>query len=528
MTPPQHHIYFATFDLTTTKRDEVVKLLQAWTEAAARMAEGETAQPMESGLKLAVPRPPAELNKDPNKDDEGYGSPDPSTTPADTGETMGMSPSRLTLTFGFGAGLFIKDGKDRYGLASRRPQALVDLPKFVGDQMVEGHTAGDLAIQACAEDPQVAFHAVRQLARIAEGVAQLRWVQIGYRPATGERHLLGFSNGKGNPSVDDPQAMADSVWVGDEGPNWMRGGSYVVVRRIRFALEHWDHMPQAYQEKAVGESKHPGMPVDKTSAPPADLVEDENAQTHLRIVTPGAKSILRRSYSYNDGVNFTTERWPPWRQGLEYDAGMFFCLLSARSANRVHHDVRQDGKIRRDVEPVLDPRRRRAVRLSARPEKRGNMSDNASSNPNRCKYGRTDRMLSFQTMNITSQHWLQDDVSAPDGEALQGRFINARPMSCRFLMVFLPLRPCGRTNRIRRMRLSRFWPRPDVRRGLAHTLGARRCLPWHPRIRHTGIRPRWTISTPHRAGRPGCRQFVVRLGCRLLSAGRYSARRSRT
>ena len=34
--------------------------------------------------------------------------------------------------------------------------------------------------------------------------------------------------------------------------------------------------------------------------------------------------MLRRSYSYNDGVNFTAERWPPWRQGLEYDAGMFF------------------------------------------------------------------------------------------------------------------------------------------------------------------------------------------------------------
>jgi deferrochelatase/peroxidase EfeB len=23
-------------------------------------------------------------------------------------------------------------------------------------------------------------------------------------------------------------------------------------------------------------------------------------------------------------VNFTAERWPPWRQGLEYDAGLFF------------------------------------------------------------------------------------------------------------------------------------------------------------------------------------------------------------
>ena len=34
---------------------------------------------------------------------------------------LGLSPSRLTITFGFGAGLFSKNGVDRYGLASRRP-----------------------------------------------------------------------------------------------------------------------------------------------------------------------------------------------------------------------------------------------------------------------------------------------------------------------------------------------------------------------------------------------------------------------
>jgi deferrochelatase/peroxidase EfeB len=318
LTPPQHHLYFATFDLIANKREDVVKLLQAWTAAAANMAEGKPAQLMQSGLRLAVPRPPA----DPNKDDERYDSPDPRITPADTGETVGMSPSRLTITFGFGPGLFLKDGKDRYGLASRRPAAFVDMPKFDGDQMVEGRTGGDLAIQVCAEDPQAAFHAVRQPARIAEGVAQIRWAQLGYRPATGERHLLGFSNGKGNPPVDDPEVMAQSVWVGNES-DWMRGGTYAVVRRIRFAIEHWDHMPQAYQEKAVGESKHPSMPVDHTAGQ-IPQVDDESAQTHLQIVSPHSQTILRRSYSYNDGVNFTSERWPPWRQGLEYDAGMFF------------------------------------------------------------------------------------------------------------------------------------------------------------------------------------------------------------
>jgi len=319
-TKPQHFTYFAAFDLTTKNREEVIKLLKAWTAASARMSEGQTAQPLESGLQLAVaPVAP--------KGGDAEDAPDPGSRAADTGEVLGMPASRLTVTFGFGAGLFIKDGKDRYGLAARRPEALVDMPNFGSiDQMVPEHTGGDLAIQASAEDPQVAFHAVRQLARIAEGVAQIRWVQTGYRPTAGDRHLLGFSAEEKIPGMNAPQSQA--VWAGKEGPDWMRGGSYVVVRRIRFALEHWDQMPQTYQEAALGEMKHPNMPEDhsqtKVKSSLDNVVTEDSTPPHLAIVIPGRDAMLRRSYSYNDGVNFTTERWPPWRQGMEYDAGMFF------------------------------------------------------------------------------------------------------------------------------------------------------------------------------------------------------------
>ena len=48
---------------------------------------------------------------------------------------------------------------------------------------------------------------------------------------------------------------------------------------------------------------------------------------HVRLgaaaVNDGAQ-ILRRAYSYNDGVSITAERWPPWCQGMLYDAGLFF------------------------------------------------------------------------------------------------------------------------------------------------------------------------------------------------------------
>ena len=77
-----------------------------------------------------------------------------------------LPPSRLTMTFGFGAGVFGKEGKDRYGVAAQRPPALVDLPSFNGDELIEARTGGDLLVQACADEPQVAFHAVRQLARL--------------------------------------------------------------------------------------------------------------------------------------------------------------------------------------------------------------------------------------------------------------------------------------------------------------------------------------------------------------------------
>ncbi|MGC2521582.1 MAG: hypothetical protein WA417_02945 [Stellaceae bacterium] len=48
---------------------------------------------------------------------------------------------------------------------------------------------------------------------------------------------------------------------------------------------------------------------------------------HVRLAAAASNDgaqILRRPYSYNDGVDFTAERWPPWRQGTEYDAGLFF------------------------------------------------------------------------------------------------------------------------------------------------------------------------------------------------------------
>jgi deferrochelatase/peroxidase EfeB len=311
-TPAQDHSYFAALDLRATDRGDLIKMLRAWTAAAAHMSAGQTAAPIAQDLTIPGP---------------------------DSGEALGLPSARLTLTFGFGAGLFIKDGKDRYGIAPQRPPALVDLPRFNGDQLIDTRTGGDLSLQACADDPQVAFHAVRQLVRLAYGTAEVRWAQTGYmtRP-DGEatpRNLMGFKDGTSNPAVSDPAAMAKVVWVGDEGPAWMKRGSYVVVRRIRIALEHWDRMKVAFQEQTIGRHKYSGAPLSgKGEFDPLDfnandkdgnpLISDSAHVRFAAAATNDGAQILRRPYSYNDGVNFTAERWPPWRQGMEYDAGLFF------------------------------------------------------------------------------------------------------------------------------------------------------------------------------------------------------------
>jgi deferrochelatase/peroxidase EfeB len=311
VTPQQRNSYVAAFDLKTDKRADLINLLHEWTNAAARLTQGQPAQPLQTG------------------DD---------TPPADSGEALGLGSAGLTITFGFGPGIFTYEGKDRYGLAARRPAALVDLPRFNGDQLLPAKSGGDLFVQACANDPQVAFHAVRQLARIGYGAVQMRWGQAGFlsgpRGQT-PRNLMGFKDGTNNPSPADPAQMGQFVWAGAEGPAWMNGGTYTVVRRIRITLEHWDQMQLGFQEQVVGRHKYSGAPIGKSNEfDPVDLDaadKDGNSlipdNSHVRLSNAanndGAR-ILRRAYSYNDSTDFYIERWPPWRQETEYDAGLLF------------------------------------------------------------------------------------------------------------------------------------------------------------------------------------------------------------
>lgn len=309
--PQQGNVCFAALDVVTNDRRALIATLKAWTRAASRLTEGRI------------------VNTAPSN---GKGAPD-------SLGALDLGPARLTLTFGFGPDLFTLKGKDRFGLAKHRPDALVDLPIFPGDHLEPHFSGGALGIQACADDPQVAFHAIRELIRVAGDTVTPRWIQEGYWTAnrTGSfgRNLLGFKDGIVNPSPNDPASMNHHVWVGEEGPTWMRGGSYCVFRRIRIALEHWDRMPVHFQERTIGREKLSGAPLSCTRiSQPLDLKamdKDGNpvipATAHARLGAAqenGGAQILRRGFNYTGDVSFIAERWPPWKQAMAYDAGLLF------------------------------------------------------------------------------------------------------------------------------------------------------------------------------------------------------------
>jgi deferrochelatase/peroxidase EfeB len=214
VTHQQHQLRFAAFDLKTDSAAELRELLRSWSNAAATLT---------AGRRIA--------------------SPDPGRS--DTGEAGDLSPARLTITFGLGPSLFDHDGEDRLGLAGHRPAALAPLPAFGADALDRKRSDGDLAIQICCDDTQVAFHAFHALANAARSVAEPRWLQAGFvgdrAAGSTSRNLLGFKDGSRNLATADEAATRRQLWAAaSDGAPWMAGGTYLVARRIRTVLDVWD------------------------------------------------------------------------------------------------------------------------------------------------------------------------------------------------------------------------------------------------------------------------------------------------
>jgi deferrochelatase/peroxidase EfeB len=305
VTPVQDRLVFASFDVVSDDRAELVEVLREWTSAARRMTAGRMI---------------------------GSDNGDQHAPPDDTGEAQDLGPAALTLTFGFGALLFDRAG-DPFGIAAQKPAALAPIPVFARDEIRPEISGGDVAIQSCANDPTVAFHAIRSLARIGRGVVALRWSQQGFGRASvtdakqvTPRNLMGFKDGTNNIVVEDADALDAHVWVGPkDDPAWMRGGSYVVTRRIRMMLEIWDRSTLADQEQTIGRDKREGAPLGATQEHDTVNLNATRdgavvipAHAHVRLAAPDQNDgvrILRRGFSFTDGIDPVTNH---------LDAGLFF------------------------------------------------------------------------------------------------------------------------------------------------------------------------------------------------------------
>ena len=302
VTPAQDRLHFVAFDVVTKDRNALVRMLKDWSAAAARMTAGKDAGTI--GATAGIPEAP----------------------PDDTGEAIGLPPSGLTLTAGFGPTLF-RDamGRDRFGLAARKPAALVDLPHFTGDTINPDISGGDIAVQACANDPQVAVHAIRNLARIGMGVVTVRWSQLGFgrtssttKDQATPRNLFGFKDGTANLKAEETDLLRQWLWVppGD-GPDWMAGGTYLVSRKIRMLIETWDRTSLGEQESIIGRTKGAGAALGKRAEFDEPDLTKLLPTSHVRLAHPkvnnGAR-LLRRGYNFVDGSD-----------GLgRLNAGLFF------------------------------------------------------------------------------------------------------------------------------------------------------------------------------------------------------------
>jgi dye decolorizing peroxidase len=288
---PAHAAFLGLTLKPAVVRDDVRRLLRLVTDDAARLTQGRPAL-------------------------------------GDTEPQLATVPARLTVTVGFGPGLF-----ERIGRPDARPASVADLPAFAGDKLQARWTGGDLVLQVCTDDPVTLAHTLRMLTKDVRRFATVRWLQRGFRSARGStptgttmRNLMGQVDGSVNP-VPGTAEFAATVW--SRGPGWFAGGTVLVLRRIRMELETWDAFDTAGKEFVVGRRLAGGAPLTGTvehDVPDLDAVDahgfpviDDTA--HVRLAHAGAPSELmfRRGYNYDEG---------PTADGTA-DAGLLFAAYQA-------------------------------------------------------------------------------------------------------------------------------------------------------------------------------------------------------
>ncbi len=291
ITPAQKHIYFLVADLHTQDIGAIQAMFKNWTRYAAELTLGKNIQ--------------------------AY-SDNPFVPPVDTGEADSLAAYGLTLTFGISPSFLSK-----LGLSARAPKEFTELPLFPRDQLRPDLSGGDICIQSCADDPQVAFHAVRQLVRQARSNITMRWSQSGFNAydhaSATPRNLFGFKDGTANQQ--SLKTANETIWA--DAPDWLKGGSYLVARKIQMHLETWDRTSLKGQEETFGRSRPEGAPLGMTHELDTADVQQKDASgkpvipenSHMALAKKTGLQMLRRSYSFSSGIDAKTG---------QFDTGLLF------------------------------------------------------------------------------------------------------------------------------------------------------------------------------------------------------------
>ncbi|MCK7627147.1 iron uptake transporter deferrochelatase/peroxidase subunit [Streptomyces sp. RS10V-4] len=279
LTPQQLFAGFAAFDVLGQDRADLTRLLKTLTERCRVLS---------AGVKPRDERTAAEPR----------------------------TPDSLTVTVGLGASLF----DDRFGLAGHKPRHLKAMPAFPDDRLEPARCHGDLSVQVCAEHPDAIVHVLRDLGRATHGMVRPRWRMDAFmnpsRPSGSPRNFLGFKDGIVNPDTASARERDRLIWVTPPcgEPEWAEGGSYQVLRLIRFHTESWDRVPVTRQERIFGRHKASGAPLGRERENDApDYRHDPDGRTipldaHIRLANPRTphtdrSRFLRRSYNYDQGYD---------------------------------------------------------------------------------------------------------------------------------------------------------------------------------------------------------------------------------
>ncbi|MEU0565432.1 Dyp-type peroxidase [Nonomuraea sp. NPDC005983] len=276
-TTPQAHAVFVGLDLRSgVGREAVARMMRLLSDDARRLSQGNAAL-------------------------------------ADTEPELAVLPARLTVTFGFGPGLFAATG-----LADSRPASVKALPRFAIDKLQPRWNGGDVLVQICADDPLTVAHALRMIIKDARAFTRVRWIQRGFRraagvqaPETTQRNIMGQLDGTANPVPGTP-TFDRAVWAGNDAPAWLHGGTTLVLRRIQAELETWDAADRVAKEFTIGRRLDTGAPLTGTaehdSPDFAKLTEvgfpviSEYAHIRRAHSTDPGKGIFRRVYNYDEGL----------------------------------------------------------------------------------------------------------------------------------------------------------------------------------------------------------------------------------